>query len=98
MCMRVVQRVLGSIARQALVWKEALPRKSSAESGKLGAAAPQQGVAELGGLSWAIYNLQVVGRVDQLRFFNHGSHAARHARRRWQRSAGMTVSAALAAV
>ena len=68
--MRVVQRVLGSIARQALVCKEALPRKSSAEPGKLGAAAPHEGVAELGGFSWAICNLQVMGRVDQLGFFN----------------------------
>jgi len=71
--MRVVQRVLGSIARQVLVCKEALPRKSSAERGKLGAAAPHEGVAELGGHTAGPYvTYRWWGGLTSYVFFNHG--------------------------
>jgi hypothetical protein len=56
--MRVVQRFLGSIARQALVRKEALPRKSSAERGSSALQPLMRAWPSLGELSWAICNLQ----------------------------------------
>jgi hypothetical protein len=74
--MRVVQCFLGSIARQALVCKEALPRRSSAELGELGAAGPHEGLAELGGNEAGPHRTYSRGNgIHQLRFFNHGFRA-----------------------